>query len=204
MGDNRRDQDADDTEAVVTGSAVDSQGGPTESRCGICKSPIYVGARKCIECGSYQHPVRRFLAGMDVKSLVAIIPIATLAFVFIKDQVTTPRAELRIASLACTDDKIKVAAANIGERDALFAGVNLIQVGKSPIKLQVEAPSKTDLLIEPGKTHIYELAARDSQGITLGLSFSDDSPCQYRLRARTLAFEDPSNDSAEVCACPGK
>ena len=176
----------------------------TAQRCVICKSPIHEGAIKCIQCGSYQKPFYRFLSGIDVKSLVALIPIATLAFVFIKDQMITPRSDLKIASLDCKIDTITVAAANLGNRDALFAGVDLIRGDSIRIKMSLSAIPNSELLVPAGKTNIYELKAVGSDGSSLGLKFDDRDYCDYRLKIRALEFEQSIDTPKSICACPEK
>lgn len=175
-----------------------------EQRCVICKSPIHEGAAKCIECGSYQNRYVRFLSGIDVKSIVALIPIATLAFVFIKDQLITPHSDLQIASLDCKVDTIVVAAANLGNRDALFAGVDLIRGDSTRIKLSFSAIPKSELLVPAGKTNIYDLKALGSDGSSLGLKLDEQGHCDYRLKVRALEFEQSIDAPQAICACPEK
>lgn len=175
-----------------------------EDRCVICKSPIFKDARKCIECGSYQNLFYRFFVGFDVKSIVALIPIATLAFVFVKDQINNPQADLKIASLECAGDTITLAAANLGDRDALFAGVDLIQAESPAIRMSLGEISNTELLVKASKTNIYKVEARDNLGTSLGLRLENQSACHYRLKIRAIDFEQSVGALKSICACPEK
>lgn len=173
------------------------------SRCIICKYPIIPGAKKCIKCDSYQNILISILSGMDIKSLVALVPIVTLAFVFIKDQFTVYEAEINIAPLACNQDTVKVAVVNGGNKDAIFAGLDLEKNdGKNNINMQFSNEPKSELLIESGKVKIYEFTAVDKSGNGLGLNLSSNNPCIYHIKARSVGFSEMPIIINKVCACP--
>lgn len=170
--------------------------------CAICKQPIPRGAGYCTHCENYQSHGRRLLAGIDIQSLIALVPIATLAFVFIKDQLVEPAAELQMASLDCAGDRVELAVANVGDRDAVFAGASLQQPGQAAIPLRFAPNAKLDLLVKAGQTHIYRMNATDEQGASLGLGLSRQQPCRFRIQADAVAFEHNAASDQAICACP--
>jgi len=170
--------------------------------CRVCKSPINEGAKKCITCGCYQSTLRSFLSGIDLQSLVTLIPVMTLAFVFLKDQFIPAKAELQLAALACSGDKIKIAAVNTGELDALFGGASLLSETSLKIPLQFANNDEQELVIQSGNTRVYDLVALDTFGNTLGLNLSPDNPCQYYLKPNSYSFQIDSEAQPLRCACP--
>ena len=163
-------------------------------------------ALKCTNCGGYQSGLRRLLAGLDIRSLLALIPVATLALVFVRDQFVTPYADLRVATLSCRDDRVRIAAANLGNRDALFAGMLLkSKSSDKPMTMNLVGDRSEDsLLVKPGGTHVYELEAVDSKGDTLGLQLHTLGACDYEIKLNALAFEEEVKKSKWSCACPTK
>ena len=174
---------------------------PKGSLCVVCYSPIHQGAKKCVTCDSYQSPLRSILSGIDLQALITLIPIATLAFVFLRDQLVTPQADLRIASLSCAVDKVTLAAANVGNRDALFAGAYLSHDDGRRLLLNVDM-DKSEPLISPGTTRIYKLAVLDKSGSPMGLQLSTERPCEYRITPRSVSLSDAVKHTDTVCACP--
>ena len=178
-----------------------------QSPCKICAQPMPSAALKCTNCGDYQSGLRRLLAGLDIRSLLALIPVATLALVFVRDQFVTPYAGLRVATLSCRGDLVRVAAANLGNRDALFAGILLRKTDsenrKKPLTMKLVGDKSEDkLLVKPGGTHIYELEAVGSDGRALGLNLQTQGGCDYEIKLNALAFEEEVKNPNWSCACP--
>ena len=183
--------------------ALDQPEGDTVA-CKICATSIPATALYCTNCSNYQNTVRRFLAGIDIRSMLALIPVATLALVFVRDALITPEADLRIAPLSCQDDRIRIAAANLGNRDALFAGA-LIRGGNidKPIPLNLLGDtSEARLLVKAGGTHVYDLEAVDANGEALGLMLHNKAACDYEVKLNALAFDEPHHHVARFVIRP--
>ena len=172
--------------------------------CRICAADMLEDAIYCTNCRNYQSSIRRILAGIDVRSLLALIPVATLALVFVRDTLITPEADLRIASLSCQDDQIRIAAANLGNRDALFAGAMIRGRNfDTPLSLKLLGDtSESSLLVKADGTHIYELEVVDQSGSTLGLQLHNRAACDYEIKLNALAFEEQVAEAQWSCACP--
>jgi hypothetical protein len=141
--------------------------------------------------------------------LLAVIPVATLALVFVRDQFVTPYADLRVATLSCRGDLIRVAAANLGNRDALFAGILLRKTNsaksKKPLTMKLVGDKSEDkLLVQPGGTQIYALEVVGSDGKALGLNLQTLGACDYEIKLNALAFEEKVKNPKWGCACPTK
>ena len=170
--------------------------------CAICGNLIPQRASYCTHCENYQNWWRRLLAGIDIHALIALIPIATLAFVFIKEQFVKPVAELQLAALDCAGDSVELAVANVGDRGAVFAGAVLQPEDGANIPLRFESEEKIELVVKAGETRIYHMSAADESGGSLGLGLTRSAPCRFRIRAHALAFEHTSTSDQAICACP--
>jgi hypothetical protein len=167
------------------------------SECDICKSEIKKGAKKCTRCNSFQHPVRRFFAGMDVKSLVALVPIVTLAFVFVKDRIVVHKSDLRITIMDVNRDGVRIAVSNLGDRAAiLHEGAELVFVVNGVAdprpRLLLKDPNPPGVpLIKPGESSVLEFLAvgKDNTKIPLDACPPDGTECIYKVSFHTIAFD---------------
>lgn len=175
--------------------------GATDPCCKVCKEPINPGASKCNACGSYQGWLQRFIAGMDIQALITLIPVATLALVFIKDHFITPTAELHLLPLSCREDSLRIAAANIGTHSALITSLSLIDKQQNPLPLTFTKESQNNLLVEAGKMKVFELNALDESGNAMGLKLSPVAPCRFRLKSLSRTFKQHNARSQILCAC---
>ncbi len=179
--------------------------------CVICKAEIKTGARKCTSCNSFQGPLRRFLSGIDIKSLVALVPIITLAFVFIKDQVVTHQSDLQISILECTQDKVKIVASNLGDRAALLkpkAKLLVLLDGKKSggLKSLVRSSDKeVPPLVSPDQTVVASYnPILNKRTYTLPKYPQGVSNCQYKIIFDVIAFDHKPSPVEKTCVCPGK
>jgi hypothetical protein len=170
---------------------------PAVIECLICKSEIKKGAKKCIRCNSFQHPLRRFLAGVDIKSLVALIPIITLSFVFVKDQIVVHKSDLRVAIMDLNRNGVKIAVSNLGDRAAILherAELLIVANGVADPRprLLLKDPKAPGVpLIKPGESAVMEFLAIGKDGIKIDL---DQCPpeyqkCEYNVSFHVIAFD---------------
>lgn len=167
------------------------------TECVICRSEIKFGARMCTVCKGFQHPVRRFLSGIDVKSFVALVPVLALAFVFVKDQIVIHKSDLRIAILDCERDKVKVAVSNLGDRAAILqerADLDFFEDGKadSRPRLLLKDPQSLGLpLIKPGESVIIDFLPVSKGGTKVPLDVCPPGAksCEYKVRFNIIAFD---------------
>ena len=167
------------------------------AECVICKNEIRKGAKKCIKCSSFQHPIRRFFSGINVQALVALVPIVALAFVFVKDQIIVHKSDLRVAILEWENDRIRVVASNLGDRAAILrqqATFVFVVDGKAdprPRLLRKDPKSPMTPVIKPGKTVIvdYLPVTRDGKKTHLDICPPGSKQCEYEVTFNVLAFD---------------
>ncbi|VAV85112.1 hypothetical protein MNBD_DELTA01-216 [hydrothermal vent metagenome] len=179
--------------------------------CVICKAEIKTGAKKCTSCNSFQGPLRRLLAGVDIRSLVALVPIITLAFLFIKDQVVTHKSDLQISILECRQDMVKIVASNLGDRAALLkpkANLFVLLDGKESgdLKSLVRSPTnETPPLVKPDQTIVASYnPILNKRTYTLPKYPQGVSNCQYKIIFDVIAFDHKPSSVEKTCVCPGK
>ena len=114
-----------------------------------------------LECDSFQGSLRRFLTNIDVKSLVALVPILTLAYAFLQDRLVSHHSDLRVIALECAPETITVAAMNLGDRHGLLKEANVQLVTDGTVQkntlLRAEYNLQPYILVEPSKTTVLTL-----------------------------------------------
>jgi hypothetical protein len=167
------------------------------TECVICKHEIREGAKKCTECNSFQHPIRRFFSGINIQALVALVPIMALAFVFVKDQIVVHRSDLRVAVLECKKDRFRVVASNLGDRPAILnedAKFDFVVDGVTdprPRFLTKDPKSPITPMIKSGETVIvdYLPVTKDGKKAYLDVCLSSSKHCEYKLTFDVLSFD---------------
>jgi len=193
----------------------DSSVGTTKnqvSQCAICKNEIKEGAKKCISCNSFQHPIRRFFSAINIQALVALVPIVTLAFVFVKDQIVSHKSDLRVTLLECENDRIRVVASNLGDRAGILrekATFTFVVDGKAdprPRLLSKDPKSDIAPMIRPGETVIVDYLSVTKEGMKAHLDVcpASSEECEYKLTFNVLAFDHKPYQVKTSCVYQGR
>jgi len=166
----------------------------SKAECIICKNELKKGAIKCVQCGSFQHRWRRILAGIDLKSLVALVPILTLSFVFVKDQLVDHKSDLRIAALSCSDgESIRIAVSNLGDRPAVIrekVKYHIIVNGKEDEAKFMVLKTPNLQLIKPGEHIISDLIAWTGANTDAPIvKCPPGSACEYKIIFSIIGFD---------------
>lgn len=162
-----------------------------------------LAARKCTTCGEYQNAVWRIAAGIDLKGLIALIPIATLAYSYLQDRLQPARSDLRLALVACTSTGVDLFASNVGNRAAIVQGASFRTNDLAPQPLVLDMPLNSRL-IEGGGTRSLVLQADQSisPGGMVPFSERDKSDCTVRISIETIAFDHELEARRVSCDCP--
>ena len=184
----------------------------TLTECVICKSKIKRGAKKCTRCNSFQHPVRRFFSGIDIYALIALVPVVTLAFVFVKDHVVVHKSDLRVAILDCEHDRIRVVASNLGDRAAILherATLLFVVDGQAdprPRLLMKDPQSAVSPLIKPGESLLIDFfpVTKNGKKARLDVCPADSKQCEYKVTFSVIAFDHKPYKIVMSCISPGR
>lgn len=177
--------------------------------CTICRAEILPGAKYCPTCQNYQNPLSRILYSINIQALVALVPVITLAVVFLKDQVTVDRSNMLITATQCSRSDIVLAALNNGNQTALFKGAEVgIALGPAAptkwfsLRLESEKDGAGKAIYEPGKPQFIRLSVRGRNDAPIRLPLTaDDGKCQYRVSATFFALDLQPQKRLASCSC---
>ena len=161
------------------------------------------GARKCTECGEYQSPIWRIASGFDLKGLIALVPIVTLAYAFVHDRLETKESDLRIALVACEQQTVSLFASNVGNRAAIIGDARFQTNGQPSQPLLVSLSTETRL-INGGETRAIELRTdpQASPGGLVPFEIRGTPTCKVTVTIETIAFDHELEPQVIVCDCP--
>jgi predicted nucleic acid-binding Zn ribbon protein len=175
---------------------------PSE-KCVVCAKPIPKGARKCTECGEFQSLISRIMAGMDLKGLLALLPLLTLIYAFLSERIEKQYSDLRIASVTCDAQSVAVFASNAGNRWALLRNGTFAATG-DPVS-HFDLPTDLgDLTFEPGAARLLKLNVntRRNPGGLASFQSRQHETCSVALDFDILNFDHTPDHEEAKCVCP--
>ncbi|MGF1610818.1 MAG: hypothetical protein ACFCUQ_15560 [Kiloniellales bacterium] len=181
------------------------QSGPL---CAVCYKEIPAGARKCFVCGEYQSWWRRLLSGIDIKALIALVPILTLAYAFLQTHLTTHESLLRATIMACERAKIALFVSNLGDRGAIIrsATYSVTENNQTSERIPLEIRRKPDssALVPSGETQLIELvsSAIGNLPVNFPRAGANAGSCRIDLAISVVAFDHDASDLELTCPCP--
>lgn len=172
-------------------------------KCKICAKDLPDGARKCTECGEFQSPAMRILAGLDLKGLIALVPIVTLAYAFIQDRIEGEFSRLDVALVSCTEDTVTAFVSNIGNKNGIITRATYTTAGSEPRAFELPEPSESRLF-EGGESRIIELKVNRqiSPGGLVPFDARQKPDCGVDIAIETLAFDHSTRARTLSCDCP--
>jgi hypothetical protein len=191
---------------MCSGSTSESIQPLSEKRdCVICGESLKLSAIYCNSCNKYQNRIRRVLENLSFSSLVTLIPIATLAYAFLKTQIVTSGSDVRAQAIHCKLDLIRAAVSNVGTNAAILSGGLLEQkstttnslIQQRDLEIASEPPVST---LGPGehKILIFRLTRNNSMQ---ELQHSTSDNCANYVRIHVIGFGGELQDPNFSCAC---
>lgn len=173
------------------------------SLCRVCGHPIPKTAQKCIQCGEFQSLGYRWLSSSMLNSLIALVPISTLAFTFIYDKLETKESDLQFTLVACASKQVELFASNLGNSAAIFTHAEFTTNHEKPQPLQMQL-SAENKLIEGGETRSILLTTEDSKspGGLAPYSARQQAKCIVQVRLYSISFNQKSTFRDVICPCP--
>lgn len=176
----------------------------TESRCVICSNPIDVNAQKCIHCNEYQTTWQRILSKLQLQSLIALIPILTLAYTVIAGMVVESKSNLKFSVIKCAAANVHVFVSNVGNSSAIIKSAKYQSLNREAIPFELELESN-ELIIEQGETKSINLRVPKKAHGGLappGLRAKYTKECLVTITLDTIAFDHKPTPMVMTCACP--
>lgn len=173
------------------------------SICRVCGNPIPVNAKKCTTCDEYQNPLHRALSGNVLNSLIALVPISTLAFSFVYDKVETKASDLQFTLTSCSAKQIELFASNLGNRAAIVT-VAEFSTNEEPSQTLIVNLKADEKLISGGETRSVVLKSDDSisPGGLVPFSARQAENCRIKIRLHSVSFDQKTTFRELTCACP--
>ena len=179
-----------------------------EPTCVFCKSPLLEGATLCLQCKSFQGRWRRLFSSLDIKSLVALVPIVTLAFAFLQDRFKSHGSDIQVTVLHCETDKIHLMASNIGDRTGVVKSVRarLVVNGKRSQDVTTLKGSDQFEVVTPDEPSFLELVPVEGSAVaSLPTHPPNVKQCDYEMDIQIVEFQRVTDEPKFVttsCHCP--
>ena len=170
---------------------------------------MVAGAAFCTACKHYQSLTRRFLAGINLQALVALIPVAALAFVFVKDNLLQHSSEVRAFATECTQDSVRIVVSNVGNRIAIVRGASFLakgsdQVDGQPVRLGLTGDYRHGAFAKPDEPIKLVMDVSPVDVTPLQLPIVDGaSDCEHRIVLDVLAHDHSEGQVVAACPCSG-
>jgi len=176
----------------------------TESKCVVCANPIDASAQKCIKCNEYQLKWTRILSKMQLQTLIALVPISTLAYTVIAGMVEEKKSDLKFSVVNCTASNVHIFASNVGNSSAIIKSAQYQSLGRESIPFELELDN-SELMIKQGGTQSINLRVPKKAHGGLappGLREKYTGQCIVTIRLDTIAFDHKPKPAVMTCACP--
>lgn len=173
-----------------------------EKACVVCAHAMPVGAKKCTTCGEYQSFFWRLMAGLDLRGLLALLPLATLIYAFLAERLEVPRSDLRLHAVACTADAVTVFASNGGNRTGILAAAAFDSGdGDRTLPLPADPAAR---LFDGGASRLLTLPVDRAQNPGGLVSFESRQvpDCTVALKFRVIRFDHTDMETTSSCDCP--
>lgn len=173
--------------------------------CAICGTKMVAGATFCTACKHYQSLPRRFLAGINLHALVTLIPVAALAFVFVKDNLLPHSSDVRAFTAECEQDGIGVVVSNVGDRIAIVRGATFLPNGsnQNKIPLMLAGEHSLGVFAKPDEPIKLVMHVAPVGGVSMPMLpiQGGESDCSHSVALDVLAHDHSEQQLVAACPC---
>ncbi|MGI9503078.1 MAG: hypothetical protein ACR2RE_08505 [Geminicoccaceae bacterium] len=183
------------------GEIRDRNSDPPERRCRFCDKKLSERARKCLHCEEYQSRLDLVLSGLDLKGFVALLPVATLAYVFLTERLTTDSTKLRLELVECKKDSALVLSTNTGNKAAIVKEALFAVLPDNAKPFKSLAP---EVRVVPGGEYRFLDLQVDTTTDFSGLVTSGQAErkdCKVTITVTYSGFEAANMKEDLQCAC---
>jgi hypothetical protein len=167
------------------------------------------GARYCTECEQFQGPWDRFWKAFSVSSLVALVPVVTLAVTFFAQNFERPHSRVKAVISRCTPADVTMIMSNAGNRAAVVDGGEAVLDDSGPTRFTrgLRPPGATfaPVVLEAGKSAVVRFDLTDPGDRDALLAMPLRPPparCAYHVSLAVLEFGgDRTTPDLGGCTC---
>lgn len=175
-----------------------------DSKCVICANPIDANAQKCTLCNEYQVTWKRIFSKLQLQTLIALVPILTLAYTVIAGIVVDNKSDLKFSVINCTASNVHIFVSNVGNSSAIIKSAKYQSLDREPMPFEL-ALTNTEQMIEQGETKSINLRVPQKAHGGLappGLRANYTEQCIVKITLDTIAFDHKPTPMEMTCACP--
>jgi len=165
-----------------------------QKKCSVCGMTIPATAMYCIHCGHYQSYFRRFLTGIDISALTALVSSGALAFTFLHAHLPFQSASITARAIQCDGKSFQLAVNNSGSVPAILTDVTAVrQSSHKEYNQETKLTPKDDsnLIFKPGELRTVHYEARSDVQFS---AVPDGVDQCFFLHVGVSAFERPDPD----------
>jgi hypothetical protein len=134
-----------------------------QKKCFVCGTSIPATAIYCTHCDHYQSYFRRFLTGVDLSGLTALVSSGALAFTFVHAHLPFQSASITARAIQCDSQKFTLAIDNSGSIPAIITNISATRQSKHKEYNQTVSLSPMDnpnLVFKPGEFRMVSYGPR--------------------------------------------
>lgn len=148
----------------------------------------------------------RLLAGANLSSLVALVPVLTLAAAFLNQNIILPRSQLSATVSACTREAVVVALSNSGTRTAIVeSGSARFLPANRDFDRRLAPPDGllAPVVVKAGEAQVRLFSFADASGTPLPAPLLPQAgACRYDIGLAVLEFGgERSTVAGGQCTC---
>lgn len=178
-------------------------------KCRYCMADPPASARYCVACEKFQGILDRIISGIDIASVVSLVPLLALLFVFLQDKVLFSGSDVNAALVSCTANSVVVVLSNSGSRAAVIEGgtADRIVDGQTDFHRSLRPPGKSGmpLVVAAGYADAvrFDMVLLDDPVRALPMPPSSANvQCQYDVRISVIDFGGRrDNKQLSKCSC---
>lgn len=172
-------------------------------QCKLCATDIPDNARKCTICGEFQSLPSRVFARIDLKGLLALLPLLTLIYAFLAERFDFPYSELRITPVDCAESTVTIFASNNGNRMSLLESAQFAAESDATSTFILPDDLSTRIF-DAGESRLVALSVDpiQSPGGLVSFESAEADSCIVNLTFSVVQYDHSKTRKTASCACP--
>lgn len=177
---------------MATEHSSASTGAAAAPACRYCGSALGTGSRFCLQCKQFQGLFDRIVGGLNLGALVALVPVATLAYAYLNETFVRPYSEVTAIASRCTAEEAILAVSNSGTRAAIIeTGAARSPMGRDFDRaLRPPGEAADPVVVKPGESRVLRMALASGADLSPlpAAMLPDGRDCRFDVSLSVLEF----------------
>lgn len=160
--------------------------------CHYCGSELGIGARFCLECKQFQGLFDRIIGGLNLGALVALVPVATLAYAYLNETIVRPYSEVKAETSRCTSEEAILAVSNSGTRAAIVETGAARSSGGRDFDRALRPPGEgaDPVVVKPGESRVLRMSLASGADLLPlpAAALPNGNDCRFDVSLSVLEF----------------